>query len=83
MLDVEQLGARIIIGFGDGSLFITESTLFGLIVAVILAILGIWMGSGLQKVPKGNRYWQSSWWKKYTFIQKTMLEKNICLMRLT
>lgn len=55
MLDVEQLGARIIIGFGDGSLFITESTLFGLIVAVILAILGIWMGSGLQKVPKGKQ----------------------------
>lgn len=55
MINVDHLGARIIIGFGDGSLFITESTLFGLIIAVVLAVLGIWLGSGLQKVPKGKQ----------------------------
>lgn len=55
MINVEELGARIIIGIGDGSLFITESTLFGLIVAVVLALLGIWLGSGLKTVPKGKQ----------------------------
>ena len=41
MINVEELGARIILGFGEGKLFITESTLFGLVIAVILAVLGI------------------------------------------
>ena len=27
MINVEELGARIILGFGEGKLFITESTL--------------------------------------------------------
>lgn len=69
MINVEHLGARIIIGFGDGELFITESTLFGLIVAVIVAILGIWLGSGLQKVPKGKQVVAEfivDWIYKYT-----------------
>ena len=55
MINVEELGARIILGFGEGKLFITESTLFGILIAVILAVLGIWLGSGLKTVPKGNR----------------------------
>ncbi len=55
MIEVDKLGARIIIGFGDGSVFISESVLFGIIIAVILAILGIWLGSGLKTVPKGKQ----------------------------
>ena len=55
MINVEELGARIILGFGEGKLFITESTLFGLVIAVILAVLGIWLGSGLKTVPKGKQ----------------------------
>lgn len=55
MISYEELGARIIISFGDGSIFITESTLWGIVVAVVLAVLGIWLGSGLQKIPKGKQ----------------------------
>lgn len=55
MVSYEELGARIIISFGDGSVFITESTLWGIIVAIILAVLGIWLGSGLEKIPKGKQ----------------------------
>ena len=55
MVSYDELGARIIISFGDGSIFITESTLWGLIVAAILAVLGIWLGSGLEKIPKGKQ----------------------------
>lgn len=51
MINVDELGARIIIGFGDGKIFISESILYGLIVAAVLAVLGIWMGRGLQTKP--------------------------------
>lgn len=78
MINVEHLGARIIIGFGDGELFITESTIFGFIVAVIIAILGIWLGSGLQKVPKGKQVLAEflvGWVYKYT--EDNMGKKNL------
>lgn len=55
MVSYEELGARIIISFGDSGVFLTESTLWGFVVAIVLAILGIWLGSGLQKVPKGKQ----------------------------
>ena len=55
MVSYEELGARIIISFGDGSVFITESTLWGIVVAAVLAVLGIWLGSGLEKIPKGKQ----------------------------
>lgn len=55
MIDVDKLGARIIFDFGDGSVFVSESILLGLIVAVILAVLGIWLGSNLKTVPKGKQ----------------------------
>ncbi len=55
MINVDELGARIIIGFGDGSVFLSESTLWGMIVATILAVLGIWLGHGLKTVPTTKR----------------------------
>lgn len=54
-MNVEELGARIIIGFGDGSIFINECVLGGMIVAVILSIFFIWLGSGLKERPKGKQ----------------------------
>lgn len=78
MINVDHLGARIIIGIGDGSLFITESTLWGLIVAVILAVLGIWLGSGLQKVPKGKQViaeFLVGW--VYKFTENNMGKENL------
>lgn len=55
MINVEELGARIIIAFGDGKVFISESVLFGFIVAAILAVLGIWMGRGLKIKPTSKK----------------------------
>lgn len=55
MINVEELGPRIIIGFGDGSVYLTESVLYGLIVAAILAALGIWLGRNLELVPTTRR----------------------------
>lgn len=69
MIDIDELGSRIIIAFGDGSIFLTESTLFGIIVAIIMAILGIWLGSGLKRVPKGKQVIAEfivGWIYKYT-----------------
>lgn len=78
MINIEHLGARIIIGFGDGELFITDSTLFGLFVAVVLAILGIWLGSGLKKVPKGKQVVAEFLVEKvYQYTENNMGKENI------
>ena len=42
MIHVDELGARVIVAFGDGSVFLSESILWGFILAAILAVLGIW-----------------------------------------
>ncbi len=56
MLEFSELGPRIILYFGDSNrLFLTESTCLQIILAVILSILGIWLGSNLKKVPKGKQ----------------------------
>ncbi len=55
-MNFDELGPRIILWLGDGSKFhLAESTCYEIILAVILAIVGIWMGSNLQKVPKGKQ----------------------------
>lgn len=51
MIKFEELGPRIIFTLFDGKVAVTESTCYGLIIAVVLALLGIWLGSGLKKVP--------------------------------
>ena len=55
MINIDELGSRIILSLAGGKLLITESTLFGLILAAILAAVGIWLGSGLKTVPKGKQ----------------------------
>ena len=40
MIHVDELGARVIVAFGDGSVFLSESILWGFILAAILAVLG-------------------------------------------
>ncbi len=68
-MNVNELGARIIISFGDGEIFLSESFLLGVLVAIILAIFGIWMGTGLQTVPKGKQIISElivGWVYKYT-----------------
>lgn len=78
MINVEELGSRIILGIGDGKLFITESTIFGLILAAVLAIIGIWLGSGLKTVPKGKQIIAEAivqW--VYNFTEKNMGKENL------
>lgn len=68
-MNVNELGARIIISFGDGEIFLSESFLLGVLVAIILAIFGIWMGTGLQTIPKGKQIISElivGWVYKYT-----------------
>lgn len=77
MINIDELGSRIILSLADGKLLITESTLFGLILAVILAAVGIWLGSGLKTVPKGKQIVAETivgWIYKYT--RENMGEEN-------
>ncbi|MGN0709178.1 MAG: F0F1 ATP synthase subunit A [Anaerovoracaceae bacterium] len=55
MVDLDQLGPRIILSFAGGKVFVTETTLLAIIVAVILSAVGIWLGHGLKKVPHGKQ----------------------------
>lgn len=78
MVNIDEMGARIIWSTEDGSFFITESTLFGLILAAVLAILGIWMGSRLEKIPKGKQILAEfvvGW--VYKFTEDNMGKRNI------
>lgn len=55
MISIDELGPKIILIFGNGNLHLSETTLTGMVLAVFLAIVGIWLGSGLEKVPKGKQ----------------------------
>lgn len=73
MLNIDELGARIIWSFAGGKLFITESTLFGLLAAVAIGLLGIWLGSGLQRVPRGKQLVAEFLVEKvYSYTEKNM-----------
>ena len=77
MLNINELGARIIFSFGDGKLFITESTLFGILIAAFLAILGIWLGSRLENVPRGKQVFAEFIVDGFISSQKNIWEKLI------
>ena len=69
MIHYDELGPRIIFSLADGKLNITESTCFGLIGAMIIAAIGIWLGSGLKKKPKGKQIFAEfivGWVYKFT-----------------
>jgi len=51
MHDLNNIGPRIIIAFNDGKVFVTESVLFGLIVAALIALLCLWLANDLKKQP--------------------------------
>lgn len=53
MHNLSHLGPRKIIGFGDGSVFITETVFFAVIVAVILIIFALASTRKLERNPKG------------------------------
>lgn len=56
MIDFDQIGPRIIIYFGKShSVYMTETVVYEIALCIIISILGIWLGSGLKKVPKGRQ----------------------------
>lgn len=55
MHDLNHLGPRIIITFGDGKIFITETVFFALLVAVVLVVLAFWMTDRMEKYPRGKQ----------------------------
>ena len=55
MHDLNNLGPRIILGFGDGSIFVTETVFFAIIIAITMSILAIWMTHNMQRQPKGKQ----------------------------
>ena len=55
MHDLSNLGVRKIIGFGDGTIFITETVIFAVIVAVIMIVLAFFLTSRMEKVPRGKQ----------------------------
>ncbi len=55
MHDLSNLGPRIILGFGDGSIFVTETVFFAIIIAIAMTILAFWMTHNMQRQPKGKQ----------------------------
>lgn len=53
MHDLSNLGVRKIIGFGDGSVFITETVLYSLIVAAVLVVFAFVSTRKMERHPKG------------------------------
>jgi len=69
MINFDDLGPRIIFSIADGKLLISESTVLGLIIAAVIAVVCIWLGSGLKTVPKGKQIIAEAfvgWIYKYT-----------------
>jgi len=52
--DVNHLGVRKIMGF-DGGIFITESVIWGVVIAAILVLIAVWLSRDLKKIPKGKQ----------------------------
>lgn len=57
MEGMTELGPRIIVRFGDSGVFITETVIWGVIVAFILGSLAVWAGRNLQRIPRGKQIW--------------------------
>ena len=55
MHDLSHLGPKKVFIFGDGSFFITETVVWGVIVALVIGILACWSASKLQRAPKGKQ----------------------------
>ncbi|MEG1584360.1 MAG: F0F1 ATP synthase subunit A [Anaerovorax sp.] len=53
MHSTENLGPRIIFGFKNSDIFITETVLFAIVVAIILIVFALWSTRKMEKNPKG------------------------------
>jgi len=51
MEELSHLGPRIIMSFNNGKLIVTETVITGAIVAVLIALVAIWLASNLNRQP--------------------------------
>ena len=71
-----DIGPRIIIEFGDSGVFITETVLFALIIAVIIVLLAHWSTRKMEKIPKGKQFWAELIVSSiYKLVESTMGKK--------
>ncbi|HZK02193.1 MAG TPA: F0F1 ATP synthase subunit A [Anaerovoracaceae bacterium] len=78
MHTTEHLGPRKIIGFLDGSIFITETVLFALIIAAIMIVFAFISTRKLERYPKGLQLVaELIVGGIYSLTSKTMGEKNV------
>jgi len=54
MEDLSQIGPKIFIKFDNG-LYITDTVVANVIVAIILILLALWLTSGMKQIPKGKQ----------------------------
>lgn len=55
MHDVSNVGPRIIFRFGDSGVYVTESVVFGAIVALVLIVLALWLTRNMKAIPTGKQ----------------------------
>lgn len=80
MIDIGKLGARFIFGItiGGYTIKISESTCWVVIASVLIFLLCLWLGSGLQKVPKGKQIFAEAFVRwVYGFTEKNLGKQNI------
>lgn len=78
MHSTEHLGPRKIIGFFDGSVYISETVFFGFMVSIVIIAVCLWMAHDLQKVPKGKQIWAETIVKLiYGLVESTMGSRNM------
>ncbi|MDR2296474.1 MAG: F0F1 ATP synthase subunit A [Clostridiales Family XIII bacterium] len=53
--DLNNIGPRVIVQFGDSGIYITETVIYGWIVAAVLILLALWSAHNLRRIPKGKQ----------------------------
>jgi F-type H+-transporting ATPase subunit a len=77
MHSTEHLGPRKIIGFFDGTVFVTETVLLALIIAAVMIIFALLSARKLEREPKGLQLIAEIIVSTiYNFTTRTMGEKN-------
>ena len=55
MHDLAHLGPKKVFIFGDGSFYLTETAVWGIIVAVIILVLALWSVRKMERIPRGKQ----------------------------
>lgn len=55
MHDLAHLGPKKVFIFGDGSFYLTETAVWGIIVAVLIAVVALWSVRKMDRIPRGKQ----------------------------